>query len=189
MRLHATGPSRSDGILNQMEEGTASMQRYVSSSLTRITSGVSGGVNTQLSRYRSSSLCSAQRPEARTKMGNSCLLWCDWLCSIQLPSSTQLAYFAALLGSGIFFLVLAFSLFLPVIILSPSKFALTFTVGSILLLSAFMTLRGWESQVAHLFSSDRLIFTTGAALAAAAAVHLSWSMNAWASSWRYIAVE
>lgn len=82
-------------------------------------------------------------------------------CSLQMPSSTQLAYFAAFLGSGVIFLVLAFTIFLPVIMLAPSKFAICFTIGSVLVLSAFVSLRGWRHQLTHMFSADRLLFTLG----------------------------
>ena len=78
-----------------------------------------------------------------------------------MPNSTQLAYFAAFLGSGVLFLVLAFTLFLPVIMLAPSKFAICFTIGSVLVLSAFVSLRGWRHQLTHMLSADRLLFTLG----------------------------
>ena len=60
------------------------------------------------------------------------------------------------------FEILAFTLFLPVIILAPSKFALCFTLGSVLVLGAFVSLRGWRSQLVHMFSAERLPFTIGA---------------------------
>ena len=100
-----------------------------------------------------------------------------------MPSSTQLAYFAALLGSGIFFLVLAFMLFLPVVILAPSKFALCFTLGSAMCLAAFMSLRGWRHQLKHMLSQDRLLFTLGDLLGpfhcsrSASRESLIWSLN------------
>lgn len=78
-----------------------------------------------------------------------------------MPNSTQLAYFAAFLGSGILFLILAFTVFLPVIMLAPSKFAICFTIGSVLILSAFVSLRGWRHQISHMLSADRLLFTLG----------------------------
>jgi hypothetical protein len=78
-----------------------------------------------------------------------------------MPSSTQLAYFAALLGSGVFFLILAFTLFLPVIMLAPSKFAICFTFGSAMILAAFISLRGWRHQLKHMLAPDRLLFTLG----------------------------
>lgn len=85
------------------------------------------------------------------------------LCSAQssLPSTTHFTWFLAFLGGGAVFLILAFSLFLPVIILAPSKFAICFTIGSLLIMSAFMSLRGWKGQLAHMFSTERLPFTLG----------------------------
>lgn len=68
--------------------------------------------------------------------------------------------FFCLLGGGLFFLFMAFFLFLPVIILSPSKFALAFTIGCCLILSAFAALKGWRRQVAQMFARDRLLFTS-----------------------------
>lgn len=145
----SSAPTTSDRVMDQMEEGTASVQRYLSSSLSRVTSGVqglSGNFNSQMP-------------------------------SFQIPSSTQLAYFAALFGGGLFFLGLAFFLFLPVIIIAPSKFAICFTVGSLLTLSAFVSLRGWRQQLSHMLSSDRLLFTVayfgsmGGTLYAALAMH------------------
>lgn len=44
---------QTDKILNQMEEGSASMQQFFSSSMSRVTSGVQGissGMNAQVSR-------------------------------------------------------------------------------------------------------------------------------------------
>ena len=78
-----------------------------------------------------------------------------------MPSTTQLTYFAAFLGGGAIFLVLAFTIFLPVIMLAPSKFAICFTIGSVLVLSAFVSLRGWRHQLTHMLSADRLLFTVG----------------------------
>ena len=52
-------------------------------------------------------------------------------------------------------------LFLPVVMLAPSKFAVCFTIGSLLLMSAFLSLRGWQSQLSHMFSTERLPFSAG----------------------------
>ena len=46
--------------------------------------------------------------------------------------------------------------------LAPSKFAVCFTIGSLLLMSAFLSLRGWKSQLSHMFSTERLPFSAGA---------------------------
>jgi len=150
----SAGPSQSDKVMNQMEEGSANMQRYITSSLSKVTTGVQGissGINAQAS-------------------------------SFQMPSSTQLAYFAALLGSGVFFLVLAFTLFLPVIMLAPSKFALCFTLGSAMILSAFISLRGWRHQLKHMMSPDRLLFTLAYAGSMAGTLYAALGMHSYVLS-------
>lgn len=87
---------------------------------------------------------------------------------MSVPSGMQLAYFGAILGSGVVFLLLAFFLFLPVLILSPSKFAITFSLGSALVLASVGALRGWKQQAQHMMSRERLPFTAGAHVASAA---------------------
>lgn len=78
-----------------------------------------------------------------------------------MPSTTQWTYFAVLFGVGVIFQLLAFSLFLPVIILAPSKFALTFSVGSALILASLFALKGWQQMYAGMTSKERLPFTAG----------------------------
>ena len=80
-----------------------------------------------------------------------------------MPSGQQFAYFAAIMAAGIFFLVTAFTIFLPVIMLAPSKFAVCFTLGSILVMVAFAALRGFKNQVQHMMTSERIPFTLGTA--------------------------
>jgi hypothetical protein len=76
-----------------------------------------------------------------------------------IPNTTQWTYFAALFGTGILFLILAFTIFLPMLILSPSKFALTFSVGSGLILASLGALKGWQQMFGHMASRERLPFT------------------------------
>jgi Got1/Sft2-like family len=80
-------------------------------------------------------------------------------CSV--PTGMQFAYFAAFMAAGIFFLAMAFLLFLPVIILAPAKFASSFTMGSVLIMAAFTALKGWRQQLTHMFSKERLPFSAG----------------------------
>jgi len=82
--------------------------------------------------------------------------------SVQMPSTTQFTYFFSLFAAGLVFLALAFTVFLPVIILAPAKFALCFTLGSALCMAAFLTLKGWRTQLGHMFSAERLPFSVGA---------------------------
>jgi hypothetical protein len=78
-----------------------------------------------------------------------------------IPSSQQLVYFFSFLAAGGVFLLLAFMVFLPVIILAPAKFALAFTLGSLCIMAGFLQLRGWRQQLAHMFSSERLPYSLG----------------------------
>jgi hypothetical protein len=70
-------------------------------------------------------------------------------------------YFFCFMGAGLFFLILAFTIALPTIILSPSKFALAFTLGCTSMMMAFASLKGWQQQLKHMFSSERLPFSAG----------------------------
>ncbi|KAL4443703.1 hypothetical protein ABPG75_011440 [Micractinium tetrahymenae] len=75
-----------------------------------------------------------------------------------IPSTTQWTYFAFFLGSGVLFLAMAFFLFLPMIILAPAKFAMTFSIGSALLIASLGALKGWKAMFGHLLSKERLPF-------------------------------
>lgn len=88
-----------------------------------------------------------------------------------LPSATQLTYFAAFLGAGVLFLALATFLFLPVIILAPAKFALTFTLGCVSVLAALASLRGWQAQLSAALQRERLPFTAGYAASVLATLY------------------
>ena len=95
-----------------------------------------------------------------------------------MPSTQQLAYFAALLAAGVFFLVTAFTVFLPVVMLAPSKFAVCFTTGSALVMAAFTALRGLRNQVQHMLTSDRIYFTLGVLLFLTVLTCCSYSLTA-----------
>jgi hypothetical protein len=88
-----------------------------------------------------------------------------------LPSATQLTYFAAFLGAGLLFLSLAVFVFLPMIILAPGKFALTFTLGCVSVLAALASLRGWRAQLTAAMQRDRLPFTAGYAASVLATLY------------------
>ncbi len=71
-------------------------------------------------------------------------------------------YFFCFMGAGLFFLVLAFTIALPTIILAPSKFALSFTLGCTSMMAAFASLKGYQQQLQHMLSKERLPFSAGA---------------------------
>ncbi|KXS14268.1 SFT2-like protein [Gonapodya prolifera JEL478] len=63
-----------------------------------------------------------------------------------------------MVAGGVFFLFVAF-LTLPMILLSPGKFAFSFSFGTILLLMSPAVLRGPRTHLQHMTSPDRLPFT------------------------------
>ncbi|XP_020599545.1 protein transport protein SFT2-like [Phalaenopsis equestris] len=78
-----------------------------------------------------------------------------------VPSGKALMYFGLLLASGVFFIFLAFTMFLPVMVIMPQKFAICFTLGCAFIIGSFFALKGPKNQLIHMFSKERLPFTLG----------------------------
>ncbi|XP_021274305.1 protein transport protein SFT2-like [Herrania umbratica] len=78
-----------------------------------------------------------------------------------VPSGKSLMYFGVFLAAGVFFVFVAFTMFLPVIVLVPQKFAICFTIGCALIVGSFFALKGPRNQFAHMSSKERLPFTLG----------------------------
>jgi hypothetical protein len=78
-----------------------------------------------------------------------------------MPSGKALMYFGLLLASGVFFIFIAFTMFLPVMVLMPQKFAICFTLGCGFIIGSFFALRGPKNQLAHMSSMERLPSTLG----------------------------
>ncbi|GJN00961.1 hypothetical protein PR202_ga18188 [Eleusine coracana subsp. coracana] len=70
------------------------------------------------------------------------------------PSGKALMYFGLFLASGIFFVFIAFTLFLPVMVLMPQKFAISFTLGCALIIASLFALKGPANQFAHMTSKE-----------------------------------
>lgn len=68
----------------------------------------------------------------------------------------QYTYFFAFAGVGTLLVLLSFFVFLPMIILRPSKFAITFSLGSILILTSLGFLRGWKNMVQGMVEKERI---------------------------------
>lgn len=79
------------------------------------------------------------------------------ICSV--PGTTQWVYFGAFAAAGVIFMSLSFFIFLPMIILSPSKFAVTFSIGSLCIICSLGALRGWKQMASVLIARERLPFT------------------------------
>ncbi|CAK9145070.1 unnamed protein product [Ilex paraguariensis] len=71
-----------------------------------------------------------------------------------IPSGKSLMYFGLFLASGVFFVFIAFALFLPVIVLVPQKFAICFTLGCAFIIGSFFALRGPKNQFTHMSSKE-----------------------------------
>lgn len=78
-----------------------------------------------------------------------------------IPSGKSLLYFGLLLATGVFFIFIAFTMFLPVMVLMPQKFALCFTLGCTSIIGSFFALKGPKNQLLHMASKERLPFTLG----------------------------
>jgi hypothetical protein len=63
-------------------------------------------------------------------------------------------YFGLFLATGIFFVFIAFTLFLPVMVLMPQKFAICFTLGCALIIASLFALKGPANQLAHMTSKE-----------------------------------
>uniref|UniRef100_M8BGY5 Vesicle transport protein n=1 Tax=Aegilops tauschii TaxID=37682 RepID=M8BGY5_AEGTA len=70
------------------------------------------------------------------------------------PSGKALMYFGLFLATGIFFVFIAFTLFLPVMVLMPQKFAICFTLGCALIIASLFALKGPANQLAHMTSKE-----------------------------------
>ncbi|PKA51211.1 putative LRR receptor-like serine/threonine-protein kinase [Apostasia shenzhenica] len=71
-----------------------------------------------------------------------------------VPSGKALMYFAMFLASGVFFIFIAFTMFLPVMVLMPQKFAICFTLGCGFIIGSFFALKGPKTQLAHMTSKE-----------------------------------
>ncbi|XP_042520041.1 protein transport protein SFT2-like isoform X2 [Macadamia integrifolia] len=78
-----------------------------------------------------------------------------------VPSGKALMYFGLFLATGVFFVFIAFTMFLPVMVLMPQKFAICFTLGCAFIIGSFFALKGPKTQLAHMSSKERLPFTLG----------------------------
>jgi len=70
-----------------------------------------------------------------------------------------IGFLVCVLGAVACFLI-SFFIGLPFLAVKPSKFAVSFSLGSLLFMAGFMVLQGPINHLKHMFSKDRLPFTT-----------------------------
>jgi hypothetical protein len=90
-----------------------------------------------------------------------------------VPSRQALTAFFIMIAAGSFFIFMAFFMFLPVIVLVPQKFAISFTIGSIFIVGSFFALKGPKAQFYHMISKERWPFTAGFIGSMAATIYVS----------------
>ncbi|KAG3007942.1 hypothetical protein PC121_g15361 [Phytophthora cactorum] len=73
--------------------------------------------------------------------------------------NTRFKYFVGMAMLGMLFFGMA-SIFLPLIMIRPSKFALSFTLGSICCMGAFAMLKGPAAYISGLLQPNRLLLTS-----------------------------
>ncbi|KAH7491222.1 hypothetical protein KRP22_004628 [Phytophthora ramorum] len=78
---------------------------------------------------------------------------------LQLSWNTRFKYFVGMSMLGLLFFGMA-SIFLPLLMIRPSKFALSFTLGSICCMGAFAMLKGPAAYCAGLLQPNRLLLTS-----------------------------
>ncbi|KAG0305138.1 protein transport protein sft2 [Dissophora globulifera] len=108
-------------------------------------SGWFSGVRSQVSGYVPVSLGGGTQPQEE-----------DWL---GLSWFQRMAGFAICVAGGLACFMIAFFVGLPLLLLKPSKFATSFTLGSILLMTSFALMRGPVAHFKALISKERLPFT------------------------------
>lgn len=71
-----------------------------------------------------------------------------------VPSRQAVTCFAIMTAAGVFFILMAFFMFLPVIVLFPQKFAISFTLGCLFIIGSFFALKGPKTQFLHMISKE-----------------------------------
>lgn len=90
-----------------------------------------------------------------------------------VPSAGSLQTALLLFAAGGLMLFLAFFVGLPVLVLSPSKFALSFSLGNLLLIAGAGVLSGFGSLLSHACTAERAPISIGYGLSAAGTLYAS----------------
>ncbi|KZV20935.1 hypothetical protein F511_08849 [Dorcoceras hygrometricum] len=94
----------------------------------------------------------------------------------------SLVYFGLFLVTGVFFIFISITLFLPVMVLKPQKFAICFTIGCAFIVGSLFALKGPKSQLQHMFSKERVSFTLGFVSSMVATVYASMVLHSYVLS-------
>ena len=119
----------------------------------------SNSTSDDVESQESSSLLSSTYRSARTTLGldSSEPPPPSWMP--QLSRTERLKGFVICMIVSLIFFALAFFIGLPMVVLAPTKFAISFTLGSISFMLSFAILEGPWEHFKRVFSSERLPFT------------------------------
>ncbi|KAH7295106.1 hypothetical protein KP509_27G032600 [Ceratopteris richardii] len=96
-----------------------------------------------------------------------------------MPSRKAVLYFGLTLATGVFFIFISFTMFLPVMVVMPQKFAICFTFGCLFVMGSFFILKGPRTQFWHMVSRERLPFTAGFVASMAATIYVSMVLHSY----------
>ncbi|KAI9137220.1 vesicle transport protein, partial [Paraphysoderma sedebokerense] len=105
-----------------------------------------------------------------------------------LSRSQRFKLTISLLAIGVLNFLLAF-ITLPVILISPGKFATTFTIGSLCLFSCIAVLRGVGTHLKAIFARDRVVVTVAYLGSLIGTVWASFGKKGWLAVWICIIVQ
>lgn len=106
-----------------------------------------------------------------------------------LPSRKTILYFGLMLATGVFFVFIAFTIFLPVMVIAPQKFAICFTLGCLFIVGAFFVLKGPATQLRHMISKERLPFTAGFVTSMVATIYVSMGLHSYILSVAFSGIQ
>ncbi|KAF9206382.1 hypothetical protein BGZ59_011690 [Podila verticillata] len=125
--------------------GVSNTSRSTTSGFGGRASNWFGGVQNQVSGYVPVSLGGSQQPVEES--------WLD------LTWFQRMAGFSICIAGGLACFMIAFFVGIPLIVGRPSKFAVSFTLGSLLWMASFAILRGPMTHLRALVSKERILFT------------------------------
>lgn len=125
--------------------GVSNTSRSTTSGFGGRASNWFGGVQNQVSGYVPVSFGGSQQPVEES--------WLD------LTWFQRMAGFSICIAGGLACFMIAFFVGIPLIVGRPSKFAVSFTLGSLLWMASFAILRGPMTHLRALVSKERILFT------------------------------
>jgi hypothetical protein len=94
--------------------------------------------------------------------------------TVEVQTSYKSFFITLLIGLAFIFLSL---LFLPLIVLTPQKFLVLFSIGSFIIISSFIFIHGTSEYFKMLFNKERCIFTVVYILSIIAGLYSAYFMN------------